>query len=120
MACTTLIINRTLMSKVSLPSKEDMIKDTQEEAEWRKTELKMPDKHFHKMGVLQWKYNKEIAALGNLEPISDSVENLYNAVHERRRKYLPYYKNDSYQIKNATGYCGKIYDPETGNFTTID
>jgi len=111
---------RTLKGEVNLPSATEMLSDTTEEEEWRRTELKMPDKHFHKMGVLQWKYNKEIAAMGGLTPICDSVENLYNAVHERRRKYLPYYKNDTYQMDNSDGYCGKLYDPETGNYMKIE
>ena len=110
---------KTLSGQVKLPSQEMMMKDLRDEEEWKRSELKMPAKHFHKMGVLQWKYNKDIAALGQLEPISDAVENLYNAVHQRRRQVLPYYKNDTYQLEGSEGYLGKLYDHETKQMSTI-
>ena len=59
---------KLITGQLEMPSRQEMLKDLKEEEEWRKNELKMPAKYFHKMGTLQWKYNKEMAALGNLEP----------------------------------------------------
>jgi hypothetical protein len=53
-------------------------------------------RHYHRMGTLQWDYNRDIANLGKAPEIHRCVENLYNSVHERRTKYLMYYKNDRY------------------------
>ena len=53
-------------------------------------------RHYHRMGPLQWKYNRDIARIGMAPEIQSCVENLYNSVHERRSKYLMYYKNDRY------------------------
>ena len=90
-----------------------MLQDMKQEEEWRRTELGLPDKYFHKMGTLQWRYNKEIAALGEIEPIPDAVENLYKAVHERRRYHLPSYKKDSYKIVGRDSYTSKLVDDDT-------
>lgn len=111
---------KTLTGEVALPSKQDMMTDLRQDEEWRRTELKLPEKHFHKMGTLQWRYNKEIAALGKLEPICNGVENLYNAVHERRRYCLPFYKNDKYSLVGSDDYKGSIYNHETGQFTPFE
>ena len=53
-------------------------------------------RHYHRMGPLQWEYNRDIAIYGKAPEIPRNVENLYNSVHERRVKYLMYYKNDRY------------------------
>ena len=53
-------------------------------------------RHYHKMGPLQWDYNRDIAFIGKVPGIPLRVENLYNAVHERRSKYLMHYKDDMY------------------------
>jgi len=69
-----------------LPSPAEMEADTQEEARYRREVLGMPDKYFHKMGTLQWDYNRELARLGNLEPLPDATENLYMAVRTEDEK----------------------------------
>jgi len=56
-------------------------------------------RHYHRMGPLQWEYNKDIAIYGKAPEIPKNVENLYNSVHERRVKYLMYYKKDRYTKK---------------------
>ena len=110
---------KTISGQIELPSKEEMLESLRKEEEWRREELGLPDKYFHKMGTLQWKYNKEMAALGNLEPVCDAVENLYNAVHERRRKCLPFYKKDKFSLEGKENYSGTIYDHETGEFRKL-
>ena len=107
---------KTLTGEVKLPSKEEMLEDLRREEDWRKNELKMPEKYFHKMGTLQWIYNKEIAQLGGLTPINQTVENLYNAVHERRRLCLPYYKKDKFSLTGSQGYSGVVFDHQKNEF----
>ena len=64
-------------------------------------------RHYHKMGPLQWDYNRDIARFAKVPEVPLCVENLYNAVHERRTKYLTYYKNDKYI---------KLLDNENGEY----
>ena len=107
---------KILLGGAKLPGKQEMLEDLRREEDWRKNELKMPEKYFHKMGTLQWIYNKEIAELGGLTPINNAVENLYNAVHERRRHCLPYYKQDRFSLTGTESFEGRIYDHETGQY----
>merc|ERR1719469_1220871 len=44
----------SLLGKVKLPSKEKMDQDTEKEHQWKANELGKQQKHFHKMGDLQW------------------------------------------------------------------
>ena len=111
---------KTISGQIALPSKAEMLDSLQKEEEWRREELGLPDKYFHKMGTLQWRYNKEMAALGDLEPICDGVENLYNAVHERRRQGLPFYKKDKYSLVGKEGYEGFIFDNKNGKYSRMD
>ena len=69
-----------------------------------------PLRHYHRMGTLQWSYNKDIASLGKAPPIPMCVENLYNSVHERRSKYLMYYKKDQFK---------KIIDDERDEYIRV-
>ena len=55
-----------------------------------------------------------------LEPICDGVENLYNAVHERRRQCLPFYKKDRYFLVGQEGYEGFIFDYENESFNKTE
>jgi len=110
---------KLITGQIMCPSKTEMYADTAKEKEWKVNDLKMPEKYFHKMGTLQWQYNKEIAALGNLIPIPNAVENLYNAVHERRKTNLPDYKKDSYCLVGEEGFSGNIYVPETDSYKTV-
>ena len=65
-------------------------------------------RHYHRMGSLQWDYNRDIANLGKAPEIPQCVENLYNSVHERRTKYLMYYKNDRYTKSSDKEYSEYI------------
>ena len=69
-----------------------------------------PLRHYHRMGTLQWSYNKDIANLGKAPPIPTCVENLYKSVHERRSKYLMYYKKDQFK---------KIIDDERDEYIRV-
>jgi len=72
---------RSLVGEVELPSREAMDKDTQEEARYRREVLGLPDRYFHKMGTLQWEYNRSLATLGGLEHLPRATEELYMQVN---------------------------------------
>jgi len=110
---------KLITGQVKLPTKAEMYADSEQEMEWKKNNLQMPEKYFHKMGALQWKYNKEIAELGDLKPISNGVENLYNAVHERRKTNLPDYKKDSYSLVGEESFSGNVFVHEKGTYRKI-
>jgi len=99
---------KTLVGEARLPSSVDMEKDRQEEIRYRREALGMPDKYFHKMGTLQWDYNREMARLGGLEPLPDATENLYMAVHERRQADLVTYKKDTWKLDAVGGFSGQL------------
>ena len=105
-----------LLEEVTLPGREEMLQDLRREERWREEELKMPKKYFHKMGTLQWVYNRELAQLGGLTPINKTVENLYNAVHERRRLCLPHYKRDKFSLTGDQSFTGVIFDHQNNEF----
>jgi len=110
---------KLITGQVKLPTRAEMLADSEQEMEWKKNNLQMPEKYFHKMGALQWKYNKEMAELGGLKPIPQGVENLYNAVHERRKSNLPDYKKDSYSLEGEKGFSGNIFVHEKGTYRKI-
>ena len=55
-------------------------------------------RHFHKMGDLQWAYNRELAVMAGVEGVPQTVETLYNDVTLRRRDHLTAYKDDIYEF----------------------
>ena len=86
-----------LKGEISLPTKTEMEKSLREEWAVHHQAGRKP-RHFHKMGPLQWDYNRDIAALGATQPIPINVEKLYDAVHEKRQFHLMEYKNDAYKL----------------------
>jgi len=99
---------KTLLGDVKLPSPAEMEADTQEEIRYRRDVLGMPDKYFHKMGTLQWDYNRELARLGGLKPLPDATENLYMAVHQRRQADLVAYKKDTWMMDADGNFSGNL------------
>ena len=96
---------KTLTGELVLPSREDMLADTNEEME-SKLKLGIARKHFHKMGASQWDYNRTLCRLANLPDIPNPVEKLYNDVHDFRRKNLVTYKQNRYAFNSSTGdFC---------------
>ena len=78
-----------------LPGTEVMMKDFTDSLKELKEQGRLL-RHYHKMGPLQWAYNKMLARLAGVSEIPKFVENLYKDVHERRTKFLMYYKNDNF------------------------
>jgi len=103
---------KTLLREAKLPSAAEMERDTQEEARYRREVLGMPDKYFHKMGTLQWDYNRELARLGGLKPLPDATENLYMAVHQRRQADLVAYKKDTWMMDADGSFSGDLVNED--------
>jgi len=91
---------KILLGDVKIPSKAEMYVDTAEEKEYRINTLGMREKDFHKMGDLQWEYNKEISNLAEIDPLPPVIEKLYKEVWGRRRKDLTRYKQDAFSVQD--------------------
>ena len=74
----------------------EMEEDTRKETRWKVEELGMEEKHFHRMGSLQWGYNHAIADMAGVERLPQWVEDVYNECHARRQTNLVNYKNESF------------------------
>ena len=86
-----------LAGEIELPDRREMQLSLEED--WAKHKRTgRPQRHFHKMGPLQWEYNRDLAAIAHEPEISVCVENLYNDVHLRRREFLNEYKNEAYYL----------------------
>jgi len=103
---------RTLLGDAKLPSPAEMERDTQEEIRYRREVLGMPDKYFHKMGTLQWDYNRELAQLGGFKPLPDAIENLYMSVHKRRQADLVSYKKDTWIMDSDGSFSGNLVNDD--------
>jgi len=108
---------RLLTGEAEMPSRAAMEEDTEREERWR-AERGLAGKHFHKMGELQWDYNRELAALAGLPAPGQAVERLYTAVSARRRAALPHYKRDSYQLQGEA-FTGRVFDHQTETFQEV-
>ena len=73
-----------------------MMKELNNELELMKNDGK-PLRHFHKLGMNQFAYNKDIAAIANVEDVPSYVESLFYSVVQRRfedvTNYLQEYQN---------------------------
>ena len=86
-----------------IPTTEEMDKHTERDFQNRLAQG-LPVRHAHLMGPRQWEYSDELARLGNYEPITQSVRNLFNAIHNTRVKDLQNYKRIQYRIVDQYNY----------------
>ena len=93
------LFKSVLSGETALPSAQDMRAETAKE---RDESLKA-ERHYHKMGSDQWQYSRELASMSGADPTPKEVEELYDAVHHRRKRCLQSYKSDRY----AMGEDGK-------------
>jgi len=115
---------KTLLGDVKLPSPAEMEADTQEEVRYRREVLGMPNKHFHKMGPLQvvivkWDYARELARLGGLKPLPDATQNIYMAVHQRKREDLVAYKKDTWMVDADGNFSGNLVKDNRENSARV-
>ena len=86
-----------LSGKKKLPSEKDM--NVEEEKDYQeKLSSGVGKKYAHLLGESQWHYDRAIAELAGVKPLSAVYEDLYKYVTERRRNFLMDYKNDDYKI----------------------
>ncbi|KAK6185960.1 hypothetical protein SNE40_008086 [Patella caerulea] len=93
----------SLDGSFTLPSKEEMDKDTEKDLELRLSQG-LPLRHAHTMATRQWEYNNQLAKMANLEPIPPGVQVLYDMVHEKRVKNLPGYKKINYRMTGPESF----------------
>ena len=86
---------RYLAGLIDLPTKEDMMQELSNELEMMKNEGK-PLRHFHKLGMNQFAYNKDIASIANVDDVPSYVESLFYSVVQRRFEDVLNYKKDKY------------------------
>ena len=87
---------KVLKGDFKLPSREEMNSQTRNELE-AKIAAGIPERHFHKFGSYQWKYNDHLADLAGIKRLNPGVEQLYDLVHDRRTNFLLQYKADNYE-----------------------
>lgn len=85
-----------LSGSKSLPSKNEMESDRQEDFQAR-LESGLPVRHAHTMGARQWRYNYLLAEMAGCKKIDPAVEDLYTYLIERRKFHLMSYKNEEYR-----------------------
>ena len=86
---------RYLAGLIDLPSKEEMMEELSNELEVMKNDEK-PLRHFHKLGMNQFAYNKDIASIANVDDVPSYVESLFYSVVQRRFEDVMNYKKDKY------------------------
>ncbi|CAL4065070.1 unnamed protein product, partial [Meganyctiphanes norvegica] len=94
---------KSFIDDIKLPSKQEMDAETQQEYD-NHIKKGLAPRHFHKMGHLQWGYNDNLAQLMGISPLPPSISNLYDHVHDIRRKTLMTYKESSYRLSSRSSF----------------
>lgn len=93
------IIN-VLTGASKLPSKKEMMKDSDEELRLS-LEAGIPEKYFHRFDKgTNLDYFKVISTFGNVEPIKTVFEKMFVKVKQEREQNLLYYRDREYVVKN--------------------
>lgn len=94
---------RTLTGQVALPSRQEMLADTEREMDLRRAKG-MKRRQAHMMGPMQGDYYSELAALGNLDPLPVVLTRLHNESSQRFLEDLVNYREDVYKIVDNDNY----------------
>lgn len=94
---------KTLTGEVSLPTKEEMIQDNENEMSTRR-EKGLKKKQFHMMGRMQGGYYDSLADAGRLPRIPPVLTKLHNDSSQRFLDDLVGYRNDVYRIIDDNTY----------------
>ncbi|KAL6750053.1 hypothetical protein V8C86DRAFT_2822891 [Haematococcus lacustris] len=88
------VVARALSGAVDLPSRQAMEDAVREEAE-AKCRARVPARHWHTQGPLQWGYNQQLAALAGPDTPAQPRwrQLLYNATGVARRSNLERYRD---------------------------
>lgn len=93
----------SLCGQFTLPSREEMISDTERDFQRRLSEG-LPPRYAHVLGPWQWGYNDELAELAHIQLIPRVVQKLYDYVHETRVSDIARYKDRNYEITSEEDF----------------
>ena len=80
-----------------LPSTTEMCRDSDEDYR-KRLERGMAPYYAHKLGQMQWEFQKELAELAGVEPYPPVLQMMYEERAKTRIEDLPGYKNYNYAI----------------------
>uniref|UniRef100_A0A1B0D7G2 Flavin-containing monooxygenase n=1 Tax=Phlebotomus papatasi TaxID=29031 RepID=A0A1B0D7G2_PHLPP len=83
---------------VSMPSRKEMIEDTQREMEERFQKRGYKKRHAHMMGPDQGKYYADLAECAGLVPLKPVITKLHNESSQKFLDDLTNFRNDVYEI----------------------
>ncbi|XP_014244539.1 flavin-containing monooxygenase FMO GS-OX5-like [Cimex lectularius] len=86
-----------------LPSKEEMIHDTEKEMEERKKQG-LKRKQFHMMGTMQGDYYADLAKSGGLDPLPPVMADLHNFASQKQLDDLINFRENVYKILDPQNF----------------
>ncbi|KAK6620749.1 hypothetical protein RUM43_011044 [Polyplax serrata] len=89
---------------IKLPDRETMERETDLDYKKRVVDMKMPPKHAHKMGPLQWGYFQELGNLTDSEELPPVFQMIYDAVEGERMNNVMFYKKENYRLLSGEEY----------------
>lgn len=99
-----------LKGKYKLPSKEEMIRDTKSDLEYRMNQLSLPLKYCHRMGgPLMKAYDQFLSSAAQIPAISDAKQEIFNLLLSYYKSRTRTYRKLQFDIKNDHEY--QVFDP---------
>ncbi|RWS24425.1 Flavin-containing monooxygenase FMO GS-OX-like 2 [Leptotrombidium deliense] len=96
---------KSLLKEFTLPSKEAML-DSEESDFCKRTEKGIAERHAHKMfEPFLWELDDQMCSLANMTPISPTVRQIFDHLHELRKQYTSGYKDMNLIINNNNGFA---------------
>lgn len=81
-----------------------MEEETEQDYKKRIVEMKMPPKHAHKMGPLQWEYFAELGNITNIGSLPPVYKMIYDKVEGERKNNVMFYKKEDYILLSGEKY----------------
>lgn len=75
-----------------------MEEETESDFRRRVIEMRMPPKHAHKMGPLQWDYFQELGNEAHFATLPPVYRMIYDKVEEERKGNVMWYKKEEYRV----------------------
>jgi len=101
----------TLNGTASLPSREKMEEETDNDFKRRIVDMKMPARHAHKMGPLQWDYFQDLSNEAHLQTLPPVYKMIYDEVEEKRKHRVMWYKKEQYKLLSGEEYVRSMPEP---------
>lgn len=102
---------KTLDKTIELPSREEMEEDAERDYKKRIIEMKMPPKHAHKMGPLQWDYFRDLGNEADFETLPPVYRMVYDKVEGERKNNVMMYKREEYKLLSEEEYARTMPEP---------